>query len=612
MKLQDKVDALPTGPGVYLMKDRNGRVIYVGKAIDLRARVRSYFSGSDSRAFVQLLDKVLADIEVVVVRNEKESLLLENELIKKHLPRYNVQLRDDKNFLCLRVDLTHPFPRIETVRQVASDGARYFGPFTSAASLRETLRIANRTFQLRTCTDAVLASRRRPCLMYQLGRCPAPCVSYIEQAAYRANLDAALLFLDGRDKLLLATMRERMQTAVQGLDFEEAARMRDRITAIERSLERQVVATSDEADIDVFGSAREADRVVIYTLFIRGGRVAGGRATHATSEFPLEELVTAYVNRYYAEQGFIPDVVLLPPPVPEALAGLLGERRGRSVEVRTPQRGHGRQLLELANENASRALSERSSSVEERERVLQSLKERLRLDRLPRRIECIDVSHFGGESVVASQVASEDLELQRQRYRRFRLRGVTRNDDFAAIYEVVQRRLRQGLELGDLPDLLVIDGGKGQLSSALAAAQEAQVTSVAIVGLAKNRPVESMVREESSAAMTGERVFLPRVKDPVVLPPTSRELLALTRLRDEAHRFAIGYQRTLSRRRVRSSALDAIDGIGPARRQQLLRAFGSLSGIRAASQEAVADVVGPRLAARVREALDESSSTSRA
>ncbi len=604
LELEAKLDALPNQPGVYLMKDRAGRIIYVGKAVNLKSRVRSYFNrgSSDGRAFVQLLDRVLGELETVVVRTEKEALLLENELIKKHRPRFNVQLRDDKQYLCLRLDTSHPFPRLETVRRPKKDRARYFGPYASASSIRETLRVVNRFFQLRTCSDHVLETRKRPCLLHQIGRCPAPCARPVSPAAYRENVEAVSLFLEGRSGPLLDQLRDRMKAAAQRLEFEEAARLRDQVIALERSLERQTVASTEPVDQDVFGLFREADRICIYLLYVRGGRITGGRALHFTSEFPDGELVASLVNQYYADENFVPREVLLPAAPGEvgALAELLSEQKGERVRVLVPQRGEKVELLALASRNAERSFSERTRTREEVEQVLARLQARLQLAKLPRRMECFDISHSQGTSIVASQVASVDTEPDPSRYRRYRLKTVTQNDDFASMHEILTRRLARGLADGDLPDLIVIDGGKGQLAAAWAALRDLGVQGVDLVALAKSRELDPVSRDAPSQR-SPERVFLVGRKDPVVLPQTSPELFALTRLRDEAHRFAITFQRKLSRRRGLASALDAVPGIGAARRTALLAHFGSVLRLKEASVEEIAAVasLGPALAERL-------------
>jgi excinuclease ABC subunit C len=631
-QLEQKLANLPTSPGVYLMKDDAGHVIYVGKAVNLKSRVRSYFSrsSSDSRAFVATLDHWLADLDTVVVSSEKEALLLENELIKKHRPRFNVQLRDDKNFLCLRLDLEHPYPRLETVRAVRSESprtvssttaergqpkrreitrskqVRYFGPYASASSIRETLRVVNKFFQLRTCTDYVLENRRRPCLLYQIGRCPAPCVHPIPSEEYRKNVDAVVMFLEGRSGPLIDALRGRMQEASSKLAYEEAARLRDQIVALQRSLERQKIATTEAIDQDVFGFYREADRLVIYTLWVRGGRLNGGQAFHFSGQqFPDDELLSSFVNLYYDEENFVPKEVLLPFDVPdgeviEGISDLLSERKGERVRVQVPQRGEKADLVKMARQNAERAASEYKRTREEMTSVLERLQQRLHLTRFPKRIECFDVSHFQGAALVASQVAALDGEADRSRYRRFHVKTVDGNDDFASMHEVLTRRLKRGLAEDDLPDLLVIDGGKGQLMAAQAAMKDVGVEGVDLVALAKSRDLEVLDRDVESQR-SPERVFLVDRKDPIVLPQNSAELFVLTRLRDEAHRFAITFQRKVARRRGLESELEQIPGVGHGRRKALLKHFGSVKGVRAATIEQLAEVdgLGPAVAERI-------------
>ncbi|MHB8873719.1 MAG: excinuclease ABC subunit UvrC [Myxococcaceae bacterium] len=603
-QLAAKLESLPPSPGVYLMKDHQGTVVYVGKAVNLRSRVRSYFQPgtSDSRAFVGLLDELLGDLETVLTANEKEALLLENHLIKAHRPRFNVLLRDDKNFICLRLDTEHPYPRLEVVRRFTQDGARYFGPYSSATAIRETLRIINRYFGLRTCSDHALESRRRPCLLYQMGRCPAPCVYPISAEQYRSSVDAVALFLEGRETELVGRLRERMKAASEALEFEEAARLRDQVLAIERSLERQRIATVDPVDRDVFAFFREADRLLFYALFIRRGRVTGGQSfPFSGQEFPDAELLASFVSLYYDQGAFVPKEVLLAiePEGLEGLSELLTERKGEKVRVLVPQRGEKLELVKIAARNAEAAFQERRRSREELDAILLRLQKRLELSRLPLRIECFDVSHFQGAEVVASQVAVTAGEPDKSRYRRFKVRNPG-NDDFAAMHEVLLRRLKRGAAEGDLPDLIVIDGGKGQLASAQAAMKDLGLSGVDLVGLAKSRDLEVEDRDASSAR-SPERIFLPNRKDPIVLPQSSPELFMLTRIRDEAHRFAITFQQKLSRRRTLESELEEVPGVGEARKKALLRHFGSLKRIREASIEELAecDGLGPAVAERL-------------
>jgi excinuclease ABC subunit C len=633
--LRHKLDELPAAPGVYLMRDRQSKVVYVGKAASLRSRVRSYFDagGGDDRHFIPLLDGLLGDIDVVVTRSEKEAVLLENELIKKHRPRFNVQLRDDKDFIVLRLDRRHPFPRIEVTRarQRKDDGARWFGPYSSASSIRETLRVVNRWFQLRTCTDHVFDHRKRPCILYQIHRCPAPCVYDFPGEEYARSVDDAVAFLEGREGELAARLQERMRESAAAMRFEEAARLRDQLRAVERSLETQRVFMGDLADRDVLGIHREGPDLVFQVLSMRGGKLLDSRAyPFSGQEFPGDELLSSFLSLHY-ERIEAPDEVLLPiePVNADALADVLSERRGRKVRLLFPQRGAKADLLDVANRNAVQSFRNWREEGVKRSDALAALTRALSLHREPRWMECFDISTFQGAMAVGSGVSMKDGEPDRAGYRRYRVKGVVGQDDFAMLHEVITRRLRRALAEGAMPDLLVIDGGKGQLSAALAAAHDLGVATrpdpgnpglpcVQMVGLAKSRTLDAgalsttRVISRRSARSTGlaeaaeragkgfvaetartpERVFLPGRKDPVVLRQNSAELYLLVRLRDEAHRFAIEFHRKLRRARTLRSGLDEIPGIGALRRKALLRHFGSLRKVREATAEEIARVDG--------------------
>ncbi len=633
--LRQTIDRLPAAPGCYLMKDRGGEVVYVGKAASLRARVRSYFDRSgDDRFFIPLLDELLGDVEVIVTRSEKEAVLLENELIKRHKPRFNVRLRDDKDFIVLRLETVHPYPRLEVIRarQRKDDGTRHFGPYSSASSIRETLRVVNRWFQLRTCTDRVLQTRKRPCILHQIGRCPAPCVFEVPAEAYRRNVEDAVAFLEGRETDLLPRLEARMRDAAAGLRFEEAARLRDQIQAVERSLEKQRVLMGDLADRDVLGLYREGPALAIQVLSMRGGRLQDSRTyPFAEQEFPEAEILSSFLSLYY-EQNPVPDEVLVPvePDEAGALAEVLSDRRGRKVRLLTPQRGAKADLLEVAVRNAEQGYRGWRERDERREEALAALASALRLARDPRWMECYDISTIQGALAVGSGVSFKDGEPDKASYRRYKVKGVAGQDDFAMLHEVIGRRLRRALAEGAFPDLIVIDGGKGQLNAALAAARDLGVPTrpqpgnqgapfVEMVALAKSRPLEAVepdrprpagrgpgsaagaVAEAAEAAERGfvaerarspERIFLPGRKDPVVMRQNSAALFLLARLRDEAHRFAIGFHRQLRRTRNLTSVLEDISGVGAGRRRALLRHFGSLRRVRQASAEEIARVEG--------------------
>jgi excinuclease ABC subunit C len=646
--LRQKLDTLPTEPGCYLMKDRAGEIVYVGKASSLRQRVRSYFDAGrgDDRLFVPLLDELLGDLDVIVTRSEKEAVLLENELIKKHRPRFNVRLRDDKDFIVLRLDGTHAYPRLEVrrAREARRPEARYFGPYSSASSIRETLRVVNRFFQLRTCTDHVLEHRKRPCILYQIHRCPAPCVYEIPPEEYARSVEDAVEFLEGRESELVERLRGRMEEAAGALRFEEAARLRDQLQAVERSLEKQRVLMSDRADRDVIGLYREGPDLVLQVLAMRAGKLQDSQShPFREQEFPDAEIVSSFLSLYYEQQP-APDEVLVPlePTEADALADVLSERRGRRVRLLTPQRGAKADLLEVAAKNAEQSFRSWHEKDERREEALVALVRALHLVKPPRWMECYDISTFQGALAVGSGVSMKDGEPDKANYRRYKVKGVAGQDDFAMLHEVITRRLRRAMGEGQFPDLIVIDGGKGQLNAALAAAKDLGVGTspvtgipgapfVEMVGLAKSRLVDSGVGTArvirgrgrrggrgadladaveatekgfvSELARSPERVFLPNRKDPVVLRQNSAELFLLARLRDEAHRFAITFHRKLRRERNFRSVLEEIPGIGEGRKKALLRHFGALKRVREATLEEIAAVegFGPRQAGLVHE-----------
>jgi excinuclease ABC subunit C len=647
--LRKTLDELPSAPGCYLMKDRRGEVVYVGKAASLRSRVRQYFdAGSgDDRIFIPLLEDLLGDVEVIVTRSEKEAVLLENELIKKHRPRFNVRLRDDKDFIVLRLDERHPYPRLEVrrAREKRGAGARYFGPYSSASSIRETLRVVNRHFQLRTCTDHVIEHRKRPCILFQIHRCPAPCVYDIPPEEYRQSVQDAVEFLEGRETELVERLRARMEEAAAALRYEDAARLRDQLQAVERSLEKQRVLMADRADRDIVGLYREGPDLVVQVLSMRAGKLQDSRShPFREQEFPDDEILSSFLSLYY-EQNPAPEEVLVPvePAAAEALADVLAERRGKKVRLLTPQRGAKADLLEVAARNAEQSFRTWHEKDERHEKAMEALVRALHLSRPPRWMECYDISTFQGSLAVGSGVSMKDGEPDKESYRRYKVKGVAGQDDFAMLHEVITRRLRRAIAEGSFPDLLVIDGGKGQLNAALAAAKDLGVGTsplngipgapfVEMVGLAKSRLVgptalgtarvvgrrgrragagrgaalaDAVESREagfvSELARSPERVFLPGRKDPVVLRQNSAELFLLARLRDEAHRFAITFHRKLRRERNFQSVLEEISGIGEGRKKALLRHFGSLKRVREAAPEQIAEVegFGPRQARAV-------------
>ncbi|MCC6875921.1 MAG: excinuclease ABC subunit UvrC [Sandaracinaceae bacterium] len=582
--VQSKLDALPAAPGVYLFKDGEGAVLYVGKARSLRSRVRSYFQpgSSDERFFIAHLAYELGDLETFVVANEKEAALLENELIKQHHPRYNVKLRDDKDFLSIRIDPSADWPRLHVVRRPKPDGARYYGPYDSATSARQTLRLVNRFFKLRTCKDSDLRSRVRPCLQYQIKRCPAPCVMDVDRADYLAQVDLVGLFLSGRHDELVADLETRMRSAASEMAYERAAVYRDQLRAIDRVRTEQRVATVADVDQDVLGLHRAGDQAQLAVLQVRRGRLSNVRTFELKGvELSDAELVASFVSELYGGGHAIPDEVVLPVEV-EALEGLalwLGEARGAKCAVLVAKRGPRRRLLEMARENAEHAFREKQRAREDIEARLGELQKTLRLPVPPRRIECIDVSHTGGEDTVAAITAMRDGQLDRGGYRTFRVKRAGGGDDFGAMYEVLARRLRRGREGRkgwELPDLIVVDGGKGQLNVALAAMRDLGVRGPSVVGLAKEK-------EEGSS----ERVFLPGQKNAIALRERSAAWHFLVQVRDEAHRASNALRTKVGKKRRLRSGLDDIAGVGPKTRAALLKHFGSLKAIAAADLAAL-------------------------
>jgi excinuclease ABC subunit C len=583
----------PTLCGVYLMLDAAGTVLYVGKAKNLRTRLRSYFSGRDERAQIRFLLGRLARIETIVTDTEKEALILENTLIKQHRPRYNINLRDDKTYVSLRLDPREEFPSLQVVRKVRKDGALYFGPYSSAGAVRETLKEIYRIFPLRHYPLATCRRRGRPCLFYQIGQCSAPCHGRISAADYQVLVKGVIDLLAGREREVVDILRGRMSRAASELRFEEAARLRDQIGAITRTVEKQKVSAAGGGNQDVVGLHREGGEVEVVLLFVREGKLIGRRQYGLEWRLDEGELLSSFLQEYYGREVLIPDQLLLPflPEDAAALAEWLGERRGRKVAVLAPRRGEKRQLVELAGRNATESCRERGSRREARERVLDEIRERLQLRRLPRRMECFDISNVQGQFTVGSMVVVLDGEPAPAEYRHYRVRSVAGSNDFAALAEVLQRRLRRGLEEGQLPDFLLIDGGRGQLTAVaevlgLLGLHEA----IDLAGIAKSRIIANV--RGKAVERSEERFFLPGRKNPVLLRQGSPSLFMLERLRNEAHRFAITHHRKLRGNAALQSVLEEIPGVGPARRRALLRHFGSLKRLRAASPEQVVAVPG--------------------
>jgi len=606
-ELDAKVAAVPANPGVYLLKDRAGKVIYVGKAKSLRPRVQSYFRGGDERYQVQFLVRRVGDVECLVTRNEKEALILENNLIKQYKPRYNIRLKDDKSYVSVKITSNDAWPRVLVTRRILRDGSRYFGPFHSASAVRETLDVIRKVFPLRTCSDPVFRNRTRPCLEYQIKRCLGPCVLPVDRSEYEQHLRAVTLLLEGKDFQLRNLLEGRMRGAADEMRFEAAARFRDQLRAIEKTGERQGAVQHGGGDQDVFGIYREGGFIEAQVLMVRGGTLTANQSFgFADWELPDEEVLGSLLTQFYQGDRFVPDEILLPVAIDDAevRAELLRERKGRVVSVLVPKRGDKVRLIELARANARQAFVERRDDEERSDKTARELQERLQLRNPPKRVEGVDISTFQGGETVASVVSFDEGRPDPQRYRRFRIRTVIGTDDFASMREVLQRRLRKGLEKNDLPDLLVIDGGRGQLGVATAVCADLGITTLDVVGLAKMRVERSPTAPEIERIE--ERVFLPGRKNPVILPRNSSALFLLQRVRDEAHRFAITYHQKLRDRARLVSPLQEIAGIGEERQRALLRHFGSLARVRAAAVAEIAGLpgFGRALAERIKGALE--------
>jgi len=597
-RIAEKVARFPTGPGVYLFSDRAGVTLYVGKAADLRARVRSYLrDGGDGRVQLRFLGEEAADVEFVATATEQEALLLENTVIKKKQPRYNLKLKDDKAFLLLRLDRREAWPWFRLVRRRQDDGAQYFGPFASAKAVRRTLRLLHKIVPLRDCSDSVFHNRARPCIKHQIGRCPAPCVGLVTREAYDELLDRAVKILRGNAGPVLADLRQRMAEAAANLEFERAQTLKDQLQSLQLVAEPQAVVV-DAGDEDALGLHRVGDEVTAAFLSFRDGALEGCRRFSFRSELPDDLLVGELLGRLYEGDRFVPNTVLVPvlPAETPIIAQWLQGKRGAKVELHVPQRGEKRRHLELAEQNATLADAVTADANARRRAAGERLARLLGLPEAPARLHCIDVSTIQGTNTVASRVCFVDGVPHKAHYRRFKISAEHAGDDFAAMAEAVRRSLGLCVERDDedLPDLLVVDGGRGQLAAAVRAVNELGLSDeVVLCGLAKSR----LQGVGDARSESGERIFLPDRETPIPLPMQAPETLLVAALRDEAHRFAITYHRA-SRSRL-TSELDDVPGIGPARRRALLRHFGSLSALREASLDQLEAMPGlPKSVAR--------------
>lgn len=579
------------GPGVYLMKSQSGTVLYVGKAKNLRQRVRQYFvSGGDGREMIPHLVERVVKIETIVVHSEKEALLLENTLIKQHKPHYNALLKDDKSYISLKVDHKSPWPMVRLVRYTGKpkpDGL-YFGPYTSAYAARQTLDLIQKLFPLRQCSDQEFARRTRPCILYDMKRCIAPCVGRCTKDEYMAYVQDTIRFLKGQDREVLKGLTEQMLKASESLDFEKAAVILETIRSIEKTMESQHVEHLSGGDADTFGIFREALEVTLTQVMIRNGKIIGTK-NYSFSDIAEEdgELLESFLMQQYDIPDAIPREILLPNEVEgrEALEEILAGRRGANVSIHRPQRGEKRSLVEIAVANAESHYRREKDARVVREKMLIDMEEKLRLMRYPKRIECLDNSNLSGTEPVSAMVAFTEGEPDRKRYRLFKLKTDVASDDYAGMKEVLTRRYKRAKEEDDLPDLLIVDGGKGQLNIALKILSDLDISTVDVIGVAKEKG-------RHDRGVTAEQIFLPNARDPLILKPTSPVLFLLQRIRDEAHRVVIGFQRKRRSKKTLGSELDQLEGIGPVKRKLLLLHFGSVRGIKAADEAALREVKG--------------------
>jgi excinuclease ABC subunit C len=590
-----KIENLPDHPGVYLFKDKRGTILYVGKAGNIRHRVASYFQrqeGKDAKTLA-MLEKVI-DIETIVTDTEKEALILEDNLVKEHHPRYNVKLRDDKRYPCLRLSMEEDFPMLTIVRRIKKDGSLYFGPFPSATSLKETLRLIRRLFPIRTCLDTKFSNRLRPCINYEMDRCAGPCCGKIDRDQYREMVHQVRMFLEGKNKDLLEDLKKRMAEESEQLHFEKAARIRDQIEYIEHVIEKQKIVSSDFMDQDVIGFHRLDHTFVVHPLFIRGGKLLGGKGfTFHSTGLPDEEIFSSFLQQYYREGKFIPEQILIPKAIPEQdlVERRLTELKGKRVRILVPLKGDRKHLLTMACENAEQFLLAKDELNRDDEKLLGGLKEKIHLKKVPRRIEAFDISNLQGGNAVGSMVFFQDGKPDKERYRHFKIKTIEGADDYGMMYEVLLRRYQKGVEENDLPDLILLDGGRGQLNVAQEVFKELKVKDIDLISLAKERPVEES--HPSRFRKSEEKVYHPQFKAPFLLGRHSPLLHLLDRIRDEAHRFAVTYHKKIRSREAVQSILREITGIGKVRQKELLKFFGTVEKIKEAMEEELAKV--PRM-----------------
>jgi len=592
----ERISLFPAMPGVYVMKNRSDRILYIGKARNIRTRIRTYFSKTgDGRASVAYFLPRVRTIETIVTENEKEAFLLENILIKKHQPPYNIRLRDDKTYISLRIDPKKDYPRLEWIRKRKKDGALYFGPYSSASSVRHTVRFLETIFPLRTCSDNVMKNRSRPCIRHQMKRCLAPCTFPVDPGEYRKMIKGVILYLRGNMEELKKRLKSQMKEHSDAMRFEKARELRDRIAAIDLTLEKQSIADQKTRDIDVIAHHLSEGTCAMVVLRYRMGVLSDTRSFFFKQrDRTVSEIYYAFLGQFYGENVFIPGRILVGalPEEQDLIEEWLSDLRESRTVLSLPRRGRPASLLRLAENNARESVRRKLEGERDFTLILQSLQRKLHLPEPPFRIEGFDISNIQGRLAVGSMVVFTEGKPDPREYRRFKIKTVSGSDDFAMMYEVVKRRYKRlKEEERTLPNLILIDGGKGQLNAAIRALDELDLAGISIIGLAKSRLKENRFGS-GERRPTPERVFLPGRKNPVFLKPGSPSLILIQKVRDEAHRFAITYHKKLRSRAQRRSILDEIPGIGPSRKRFLLRHFGSLRAIRGATLEDICDVPG--------------------
>jgi excinuclease ABC subunit C len=591
--IAEQLRQLPTSPGVYLMKDAEGNILYVGKAAELRHRVKSYFG--TTQKLPPKLKRLVArvnDIEFFVTSSEQEALILELNLIKRHHPPYNVRLKDDKTFPYLKINLDEDWPRVYVTRRLEEDGGRYFGPFASAKSVRQTLKVIKGIFPFRSCSKTITGTASKPCLEYHIHNCLGPCIGAVGKEEYADVIKHVILFLEGKQETVVRKLKSKMEKAAETLDFEKAALLRDRIQAVNGVIEGQRIATAVKGEQDVIAFASDKNQACVQVFFIRSGKLIGRESfvLQGTRSEEPHQIMTSFIKQFYASTPYIPPLLLLQHPVEDTavIKDWLQSKRGAKVQIQVPSRGNKKQLVKITAENARQGLEQLKIKQLAAPRVLAAalaeIEKELRLPHTPSRMEGYDISNIQGTAAVGSMVVFDKGKPKPSHYRRFRIKTVSGANDYAMLQEVLSRRFKRILK-GDtstpdtwavMPDLVLIDGGKGQLNSALSVMRKMGAGSVPVASLAKEN----------------EEVFIPQRAKPVILPRTSRGLQLLQRLRDEAHRFAIGYHRKVRKNKTFASALDTIPGIGPKRKRSLLKQFGTVSAIRQATENELAAAEG--------------------